>query len=202
MNNGGHLTRLSSTEEQVDADIQPSSLPILEVPKTVSATISMVPLPRLTSQAEQPVQCSRVDNDSEFESSSGSEAGATSAHDSHVDTDGEILQPLPTTPPRLRSFGSRRSLRHKRSILNAQDPTEEDDRASLTMYAPNTTLSAYHGEGSSGSCPLDSRQLRRSHAGTVRSRPSVITEDIARPRLGDSCEVTRKSCSCGGVNFI
>lgn len=204
LNNGGHLAKPSSTAGQVDADIQPSSLPIQEIPKTGSATISMDPLSRRAPQVEQPVQCSEVDNDSEFESSSGSEAGATSAHDSHVDTDGEIPQPLPTTPPRLRSFGSRRSLRRKRSILNAHDPAEEDDRAYLTMYTSNTTIPAYHGEGSSGSCPLDSLQLRRSHMVMIRSRPSVITEGIARPRPGDSCEgeVTRKWCSCGKVDFI
>ena len=199
MNNGGHLAKPPSTVAQVEIDVQTPSPPVLEVPKSVPVAVSMDTLSRVAPQIEQPVQCSEVDNDSDLESSSGSEAGATSAHESQVDTDGEILRPLPTTLPHVRSFGSRRPLRRKRSTLSAQDQAEDDDRAFLTMY----TNAAYRGEGSAGACPPGPLQLRRPHTGRIHPRPSVITEGIARPRLGDSCEgeVTRTQSSCERVDF-
>src|SRR5258708_7550190 len=113
MNYGGHLTKPSSTAAQVETGIQAPSLPAPEVSKSVSAAVSVDALTRLAPQVEQPVQCSEIDNDSDLESGSGSEAGATSAHELHADTDGEILWPLPIALPRVRSIGSRKPLRRK-----------------------------------------------------------------------------------------
>jgi len=172
MNYGGHLAKPFSTVAEVEIDIQATSLPALEITNSVSGVVSMGTLSR---PIDQQVQCSEVDNDSDLESTSGSEAGATSTPESQVDTDREVLRPLPTRPPRVKSVGSRRALQRKISALNAQGQAE-DDRAYLTMYTSNTTIPACRGEGSAAPYPPDPHQLRRSHAGRIHARPSVVTE--------------------------
>jgi hypothetical protein len=198
-NYGGHLPRASCTDGAVETDIQPPPLPAPEIPTSVPEGVSTGTLTRL-SQIEQPAQCSLVDNESDLESNSGSEAGSTSAHESQVDTDAEIPQPLPTTLPRVRSFGSRRPLRRKRSTLGAQDQPE-DDRAFLTMYTSNPAVSPCHSDGGASLYSSGSLQRLRLHTGGAAPRPPVVTEGLAR--LGDSCEgeITRKEFSQNGVNL-
>jgi hypothetical protein len=139
---------------------------------------------RLAPQTEQPVQCSHADSDSDLESTSGSDAGSTSGHDSQLDTDAEILQPLPTTLPRLRSSRSHRTLRRKRSTPLATDRAE-DDRAYLTMYTSNTAASLCRGDGYPGP---DLVHPPRLYTGRVPPRLLLITEGLAPAHLGESCE--------------
>jgi len=185
-NYGGHLPRPCSTATAVETDILSPSLPVLELPKSIPAGVSTGTLTGL-SQIEQPGHCSQADNESDLESNSGSEAGSTSAHESQGDTDAEIPQPLPATLPRVRSFGSRKPLRRKRSILLNGHGQAEDDREFLTMYTSNPAVSPCYSDSlprlySSGSV----QRPRCLHTGGAPPRPPVITEGLAR--LGDTCE--------------
>jgi len=115
MNYGGHLARASSTSARMVPDLQVPFLPVLEVPASVSAGVSMDTLSSLGPQIQQPVQSSAVDNNAYL----------------------DVLQPLPTMLPR--SLGSCVLLRRRGSSLNAHDQ-DEDNREYLTMCTSNTTV--------------------------------------------------------------
>lgn len=189
-NYGGHLPKPSSTATLVETDIQFPSFPALELSKSNTMGVSTVTLTDL-SQIEQPVHCSQVDNDSDLESNSGSEAGSTSAHESQGDTDLEVPQLLSTTLSRVRSVRSCRPPRRKRSILNLQNDAE-DDRAFLTMYTSNPTVPPCHSDSRARLHSFSPHQRPRLPTGGAPSRPPVITEGLTR--LGDTCEgeITRK----------
>ena len=189
-NYGGHLPKPTNTATPAVTDIQSPSPPALELSKGNREGVSTVTLTDL-SQIEQPVHCSQVDNDSDLESNSGSEAGSTSAHESQGDTDVEVPHLPTTTLPRVRSVRSCRPPRRKRSILNVQDDTE-DDRAFLTMYTSNPTVSPCHSDSRARLQSLGPLQRPRLPTAGAPSRPPVITEGLTR--LGDTCEgeITRK----------
>jgi len=201
-NNGGHLPKPSSTAAPMETDIQSSSLPTLELLKGIPEDVRTITVSGL-SQIEQSIHCSQVDNESDLESNSGSEgseAGSTSAHESQGDTDAEIPRPLPTTLPRVRSVGSRRPLRRKRSTLTLQNQAE-DDRAFLTMHSSNPAVFPCNNDSRPKLYTSGSLQRPRLHTGGAPSRPSVITQRLAR--LGGSCEgeTTRKWPSQNGTNL-
>ena len=189
-NFGGHLPKPSSTATPAETDIQSPSIPVLELSKSIIEGVNTATLAG-QSQIEQPVHCSQVDNDSDLESNSGSEAGSTSAHESQGDTDAEVPHLLTTTLPRVRSVRSCRAPRRKRSILNIQDDTE-DDRAFLTMYTSNPAGPPCHSDSRARLHSFGSLQRPRLPTGAAPSRPPVITEGLTR--LGDTCEgeITRK----------
>jgi hypothetical protein len=183
-NYGGHLPRVPITTAPLEIDIQAPSIPAPEVPESVPEGVSTVVVSRLAPQTEQLVQCSHADSDSDLESTSGSDAGSASGHDSQLDTDAEIFQPLPTTLPRVRSSRSHRTLRRKRSTPLATDRAE-DDRAYLTMYTSNTAASLCRGDGYPGP---DLVYPPRLYTGRVPPRLSLVTEGLAPAHLGESCE--------------
>jgi len=179
MDYGGHLLKKpSSTAGPVETAIQIRSLPALQAPKSVPESISPVTLPHLAPQIEQPAQCSPVDNESDLESTSGSEAGSATPSDSQVDTDREILPPLRKTLRRSRSLGSRKPLRRKQPALNEA----EDDREYLTMYTSNPGVSPWSGDGSPKLSSSDLSQRPRLHTGGATQRPPVTTEALTRGR--------------------
>jgi hypothetical protein len=174
-NYGGHLPRASCTDGAVETDIQPPPLPAPEIPTSVPEGVSTGTLTRL-SQIEQPAQCSLVDNESDLESNSGSEAGSISAHGSQVDTDVEISG--------VKS-GGRRKPQRKISTLNTQYQVE-DDREFLTIYAPKPAVPPCHSDGRRGLDPPGSPQHPRLNTGRATLRPPVVTKGPAC--LGETCE--------------
>jgi hypothetical protein len=165
---GGHLPKPSSTAPKVEIDIQTPPFPASEVPTTDTLTPQ--------SQNEQPVQCAPVDNESDLESNSGSEAGSISAHGSQVDTDVEISG--------VKS-GGRRKPQRKISTLNTQYQVE-DDREFLTIYAPKPAVPPCHSDGRPRLDPPGSPQHPRLNTGRATLRPPVVTKGPAC--LGETCE--------------